>query len=70
MTTPNPKYKKGDAVIVTNVGIGTIFDGPELEYEDEEQTKEVWTYLVSFNEINDIGWFSENEMTQDITAPA
>jgi len=62
MEPMEPKYKQGDGVIVTNVGVGVICSNPEYEYDDEEQTSGDWTYLVSFNEINDNGWFGEKEM--------
>jgi len=58
----NPKYKQGDGVIVTNVGVGIICSEPEYEFDDEAQSTGDWTYLVSFNEINDNGWFGEKEM--------
>ena len=58
-----PRYKQGDAVVVAKVGAGVICSEPEYEYKDEAQTEGEWTYLVSFNEINDNGWFGESEMT-------
>ena len=51
-----------DAVVVAKVGAGVICSEPEYEYKDEAQTEGEWTYLVSFNEINDNGWFGESEM--------